>query len=150
MHALHIPDDVLDAVTTKERKELERRERSYRGSRPIPDVTGRTVILVDDGLATGATMRAAVAALRQLGPERIVVAVPVGSPDICAEFQHVADEALCAYEPEPFHAVGLWYNDFSQTTDEEVRELLAGAAEGFPAQPGPGNWGQRLGARGEG
>jgi putative phosphoribosyl transferase len=100
-------------------------------------VRGRTVLLVDDGLATGSTMRAAIAALRQQGPARIVVAVPVGAHETCAELQTEADEVVCARTPEPFHAVGLWYDDFTQTTDEEVHELLAHAAEGqAPAHQG--------------
>jgi putative phosphoribosyl transferase len=119
-----IPDEVIDAVAAEEAGELARREREYRGDRPPPKLRGKTVILIDDGLATGATMRAAVAALRKLGPARVVVAVPVGSPETCAEFQAVADEAVCARTPEPFQAVGQWYRDFSQTTDEEVQELL--------------------------
>jgi predicted phosphoribosyltransferase len=133
---LHIPDDVIDAVTAQERQELERRERIYRGNRPAPRVRGRTVILVDDGLATGSTMRAAVAALRRQKPDRIVVAVPVGAPETCEEFATEADEAVCARTPEPFHAVGLWYRDFSQTTDEEVHDLLQQAAgKDVPAHP---------------
>src|SRR5439155_15031730 len=112
----------------QEQRELERRQRLYRGDRPAPNVRGRTVILVDDGLATGSTMRAAVAALRRQHPSRIVVAVPIGAPETCAEFQNEADEAVCARMPEPFFAVGRWYADFSQTTDEEVRDLLEQAA----------------------
>src|SRR5438445_3876086 len=127
---LRIPGDVIDAVAAEEQQELERRERAYRGDRPAPDVRGRAVILVDDGLATGSTMRAAVAALRQQRPARIVVAVPVGAAETCAEFQAEADETICARTPEPFYAVGLWYDDFSQTTDEEVHDLLERAAEG--------------------
>src|SRR5438445_1082003 len=105
---LHIPDYVVDEVAASEQRELMRRERLYRGDRPAPDVRGRTVILVDDGLATGSTMRAAVAALRQQHPARIVVAVPVGSVETCAELQDEADEAICAVTPEPFRAAGLW------------------------------------------
>jgi putative phosphoribosyl transferase len=127
--ALGISRDVIEAVAAVEEQELERRERIYRGGRPPPDVRGRTVILVDDGLATGSTMRAAVAALRQHGPDRIVVAVPVGAPDTCEEFRSEADDVVCARTPEPFYAVGLWYGDFSQTTDEEVHDLLDRAAE---------------------
>jgi len=127
---LGIPRDVLQAVIAAQQEELERRERIYRGDRQPPDVNGRTVILVDDGLATGSTMRAAVAALRRQGPARIVVAVPIGAPETCAEFEREADDVVCAVTPQPFHAVGLWYGDFSQTTDEEVRELLEKAAEG--------------------
>ena len=125
VQALHIPDDVIDTVTTSERQELDRRERLYRGDRPSPDVRGRTVILVDDGLATGATMSAAIAALRQLGPARIVAAVPTAAPATCDELRHEVDDVVCAITPDPFHAVGLWYEDFSPTTDEEVRRLLA-------------------------
>jgi len=125
---LNIPDDVIDQVTIRERRELERRERDYRGERPPTDVRGKTVILIDDGLATGSTMRAAVEALREQRPAKIVVAVPVGAPETCDEIQHLADEAICARAPEPFHAVGMWYDDFSQTTDEEVHELLEKSA----------------------
>ena len=125
VEALGIPAPMIDAVAARERQELARRERLYRGGRPQPDVRGRTVILVDDGLATGATMHAAIEALRQQGPARIVVAVPTASPDTCEEMKRRADEVICAITPEPFHAVGRWYQEFSQTTDEEVRELLA-------------------------
>src|SRR5689334_3412105 len=111
---LGIADAVIDAVATEEWRELLRRERTYRGNRPAPQVRGRTVILVDDGLATGSTMRAAVAALRQQRPGRLVVAVPVGAAETCAELRHEADEVVCAQTPEPFHAVGIWYGDFSQ------------------------------------
>ena len=116
--------------------ELARRERAYRGDRPAPEVRGRTVILVDDGLATGSTMRAAVAALRRLGPARIIVAVPTAAPATCEEFRHEADECVCDITPEPFYAVGLWYEDFSQTTDDEVRDLLARAAAPLAAATG--------------
>jgi putative phosphoribosyl transferase len=122
---LQIPGEVIDAVAADEQRELERRERAYRDDRPQPDVKGKTVILVDDGLATGSTMRAAASALRRQGPARIVVAVPVSSEQICDEYRMGVDEIVCAATPEPFHGVGLWYEDFSQTTDEEVRDLLA-------------------------
>jgi predicted phosphoribosyltransferase len=125
---LGIPDYVIEAVTAWQLRDLERRERLYRDDRPPPDVRGRTVILVDDGLATGATMHAAVQALRQQQPARIVVAVPTAAPDVCEAFRAEADDVVCAVTPEPFYSVGLWYEDFSQTTDEEVRELLARAA----------------------
>jgi putative phosphoribosyl transferase len=128
VRALRIPEEVIDEVAAEEMEELERREQLYRGDWPPPDVRGRTVILIDDGLATGSTMRAAIAALRQQHPARIVVAVPVGAPETCAEFQDEADEAICALTPDPFYAVGLWYGDFTQTTDEEVRDLLEQAA----------------------
>ena len=121
---LHIPDSIIDAVARQEQDELERRGREYRGDRSPPDVRGRTVILVDDGLATGSTMRAAVAALRRLGPSRIIVAVPVGARDTCEDMAREADEVVCARTPEPFLSVGVWYGDFSQTTDEEVNALL--------------------------
>src|SRR6202048_5021965 len=122
---LRIPDYVIDRVEAEQRDELARRERAYRGGRPPLDVHGRTVILVDDGLATGATMRAAVKALRQREPARIMVAVPTASPETCEELKAEVDEVVCAITPEPFHAVGYWYEDFTQTTDQEVRELLA-------------------------
>jgi len=129
VRGLGIPGEVIDAVAAEEQEEMGRRERAYRGGRPAPEVRGRTVILIDDGLATGSTMRAAVAALRRQGPARIVVAVPVGAVETCAEFQDEADEAICARTPEPFRAVGLWYDDFSQTTDEEVHDLLERSAQ---------------------
>jgi len=129
VRALGISDEVIDEVAAAEQAELERRQRAYRGDRPAPKVRGRTVILIDDGLATGSTMRAAVASLRQQGPARIVVGVPVGAPGTCAELQEEADEVICARMPEPFYAVGFWYRDFSQTTDEEVHDLLERAAE---------------------
>ncbi|HET7221455.1 MAG TPA: phosphoribosyltransferase [Vicinamibacterales bacterium] len=115
----------IEAITTAERAELERRERDYRGQRPPIAVEGKIGILVDDGLATGSTMRAAVQALRRLNPARIVVAAPVGARETCESLRSVADEVVCPFTPEPFSAVGLWYRDFAQTTDEEVRQLLA-------------------------
>ena len=121
---LRIPGEVIDAVAADELKELERRERAYRGDRPEPDVRGKTVILIDDGLATGSTMRAAAAALRQQNPARIVVAVPVSAPQTCDEYRMGVDEIICAKTPEPFLGVGMWYEDFSQTTDDEVHDLL--------------------------
>ena len=125
---LGIPQDAIDAETTWERRELARRERLYRGDRPAPDVRGEMVIVVDDGLATGASMQAAIAALRQQQPARIVVAVPTAAPETCEALRAEVDDVVCAITPEPFYAVGLWYEDFSQTTDDEVRELLAAAA----------------------
>src|SRR5207244_8477025 len=107
-----------------EQAELERREREYRQGRELTDLHDRIVILVDDGLATGSTMKAAVEAVRQHRPARVVVAVPVGAPSTCEEFAGVTDETVCARTPDPFSAVGLWYRDFSQTTDDEVRALL--------------------------
>jgi putative phosphoribosyl transferase len=129
MRSLPNADEIIESVTARETAELERREQSYRDGRPAPELQNRTVILVDDGLATGATMRAAVKALRERGVAKIVVAVPVGPPDTCREFEDVADETVCATAPEFFQAVGQYYEDFSQTSDEEVRELLARAAE---------------------
>ncbi|HET7620860.1 MAG TPA: phosphoribosyltransferase [Gemmatimonadaceae bacterium] len=123
-----VTDAEIDAVTAEEQMELERRERRYRDGRPAPDVAGKTVILVDDGLATGSTMRAAVEALREEGPARLVVAVPTAAPETCQEIASLVDEMVCAMTPEPFYAVGLWYDDFGQTTDEEVHDLLAIAA----------------------
>ena len=121
---LRIPASVIDSVAADELRELERRERAYRGNRPEPDVGGKTVVLVDDGLATGSTMRAAAAALRLQNPARIVVAVPVSAPQTCNEYRMGVDEIICAATPEPFLGVGQWYRDFSQTTDQEVRDLL--------------------------
>jgi predicted phosphoribosyltransferase len=122
---LGIPADQIDAVAAKELEELARRERLYRGGRPQPDLRSRTVIVVDDGLATGATMRAAIGALRQAQPARILVAVPVAAPETRDEFQNLADDIICGIIPEPFLAVGRWYIDFEQTTDGEVVALLA-------------------------
>jgi len=119
-----VPQKSIDAVAAREEQELLRRERSYRGSAPPLDVTGKTVILVDDGLATGSTMRAAVAALRNMRPKSILVAVPVAAPQTCDEFKREGIDIVCLRTPEPFEAVGLWYEDFSQTSDEEVQELL--------------------------
>lgn len=119
------PVEALEAVTRSERAELERRELAYRGGRSIAPVAGRVVILVDDGLATGSTMRAAVLAVRKLEPARVIVAAPVGARETCETLGRIADEVVCARTPEPFQAVGLWYRDFSQTTDEEVRQILA-------------------------
>ena len=138
---LSIRPEQIEVTAARETVELLRRERSYRDGRPAPEVRGRTVILVDDGLATGTTMRAAVAALRQQAPARIVVAVPVAAAQSCEELAAEADEVVCARTPEPFYAVGLWYRHFAQTSDEEVRELLArtahetGAGLETPAAP---------------
>ena len=129
VRALPNADQLIESVTEKETVELERREQTYRDGRPAPELRDRAVILVDDGLATGATMRAAVAALRQRGVAKIVVAAPVGAPDTCRELEQEADEIICAITPEFFQAVGQYYEDFSQTSDEEVRELLSRAAQ---------------------
>jgi putative phosphoribosyl transferase len=128
---LGIPGEVIDAVTADELRELERRERAYRGDRHEPNIHGKTVILIDDGLATGSTMRAAAAALRQKSPGRLIVAVPVSASQTCDEYRMGVDEIICAKTPEPFLGVGRWYKDFSQTTDEEVRQLLAKAEAAF-------------------
>ncbi len=120
-------------VTAGEQLELERRERLYRDDRPPPDVKGRTVILIDDGLATGSTMRAAVEALRREGARKIVVAVPVAPPETCEALRAEVDDIICAVTPEPFRAVGVWYSDFSETGDDEVREILVRAERELPA-----------------
>lgn len=130
VEALHISDDTLAGIIAREEAEVALRERDYRDDRPLPDVTGRIVILVDDGLATGATMLAAIEALRKLRAGRIVVAVPVAAADTCHELEREVDEMICAETPEPFYGVGMWYQDFTQTTDAEVRELLASGARG--------------------
>ena len=124
VRSLGVTHDQVQRVLETESRELERREEQYRGDRPAPQVAGNTVILVDDGLATGSTMMVAVSALREEKPARIVVAVPLGSRDTCAAMRAVADDVICSMTPEPFQAVGLWYDDFSQTSDEEVHALL--------------------------
>ena len=125
---LRIDSETIDVASRREQKEIERREQLYRGQRSPVDVRNKTVIVVDDGLATGSTMHAAIAALRQHRPARIVVAVPAASPQACSEIADQVDEIICAATPEPFYAVGQWYQEFSQTTDEEVRDLLARAS----------------------
>ena len=125
---LGVPSHVIDAVAAREQRELERRERLYRDDRLPLDVRGKTVILVDDGLATGATMRAAVNALREHQPAQIIVAVPIAAPETCDALRAEVDKIVCAITPEPFYAVGLWYENFMQTSDDEVRDLLARAA----------------------
>jgi putative phosphoribosyl transferase len=122
-----VPREVIDHLTAIEQRELRRREQLYRGDRPPPELRGRCVVLVDDGLATGATMRAGTEALRRAECARIVVAVPVAAADTCEELSRLADEVVCLMTPEPFFGVGMWYEDFSQLTDEQVRELLARA-----------------------
>ncbi len=130
IRGLNLTSRAIDAATDRELRELERRERAYRGNRPALEVRGRTVILVDDGLATGSTMRAAVAALRRLAPAELIVAVPTAPRSVCAELGQEADFCVAAITPEPFYAVGVSYHDFSQTTDDEVRELLDRADRG--------------------
>jgi predicted phosphoribosyltransferase len=129
MRAIPHAEQAIEAVTARETTELQRREQTYREGRPGPDLRDRIAILVDDGLATGATMRAAVKALRQCRAAKIVVAVPVGPPDTCHEIEAEADETICLNMPEFFQAVGQYYEDFSQTTDENVRELLTSAMQ---------------------
>lgn len=137
IRVLRIPDEVIETVAADEQQEMDRRERAYRGDRPAPDLKDRTVILVDDGLATGSTMHAAVAALRKRQPARIVVAVPVAPQSTLREFEREADGVVCALVPDgPFEGVGRWYLDFSQTTDEEVSDLLKRASLQQPSQPG--------------
>ena len=127
VEGLDIPAYAIEEAVEREGRELERRERQYRGGRPAPAIDGRVAILVDDGLATGASMRAAVKALRNLEPARIVVAVPVGASETCRRLELEADEVVCAMAPADFRAVGLWYEDFSQTSDEEVQSAIARA-----------------------
>lgn len=127
--ALQIPDEAIEAVAEEEQRELERREKLYREGKPPLDVRNRLIILVDDGLATGATMRAAAIALRQEGVKAVVVAVPVAARSTCQEFRSEVDDIVCAVTPEPFLGVGSWYRDFSQTSDQEVIELLRKARE---------------------
>lgn len=134
VRSLQIPADVIDRVAAQEEQELQRREQLYREGRPPLLVSDRRVIVVDDGLATGATMRAAVLALQQQQPARIVVAVPVAAPETCQEFADRVDEAVCTQTPQPFQSVGLWYDNFAQTTDEQVQQLLRQAAA-FDHQP---------------
>jgi predicted phosphoribosyltransferase len=124
--ALGIPPEVIDEVAARESAELERREQAYRPGRPPLDVAGKLAVVVDDGLATGSTMRAAVAAVRAMGPERVVVAVPVGASETCHDLAAEADEVVCASIPSSFQAVGQWYDDFSETSDDDIRALLTG------------------------
>jgi len=143
---LGIDAQTIDRVSEREQRELERRETAYRDDRPQPAIHDRTVILVDDGLATGSTMLVAIRALRQQQPARIVVAVPTAAPSVCAEIGREADEIICAITPEPFYAVGLWYEDFSETTDDDVRTLLRLSGQ-RPATPTSNDdatrWGDR-------
>lgn len=134
VNALRIPDEVIDAVSAEELVELQRRENAYRAGLPPLDVEGKTVIVVDDGVATGSTMLAAVSALRQLNAARIVVAAPLIAASSCREIQRKADEVVAVMIPERFYAVGQWYEDFSQTSDEEVCELLAQATRRQPVE----------------
>ncbi len=128
VRGMALTEETIEAVAAVESRELERRERQYRGQRPEPQLRGRTVVLVDDGLATGSTMRAAAAAIRKHGAAKLVVAVPVGPRSSCEELRAEADEVICGATPEPFFAVGQWYRQFPQISDDEVRELLERAA----------------------
>jgi len=121
---LKISSKTIDEVAARELRELQRRDRLYRGDRPSPEVRDRTVILVDDGLATGSTMQAAIAVIKAQHPQRIVVAIPVAAPDICQEMRGIVDEVVCIMTPDPLYAIGVWYENFAQTTDAEVCELL--------------------------
>lgn len=124
VRSFRIPEEVIEKVAAKELRELERREKAYRGDRPKPEINNKIVILIDDGLATGATMRAAAAALKTKNPAKIVIAVPTAAADTCESFEGKVDEIICVATPEPFYGVGAWYADFSQTTDKEVCDLL--------------------------
>ena len=134
VNALRIPDEVIDAVSAEELVELQRRENAYRAGLPPLEIEGKTVIVVDDGVATGSTMLAAVSALRQSNAARVVVAAPVIAASACREVQRQADEVVAVMIPERFYAVGQWYEDFSQTSDDEVRDLLAQAARRHPVE----------------
>lgn len=129
VRGLDISDAAIDLVAQREYRELERRERAYRGDRPTPDLRDRIAILIDDGLATGASMRAAIDGVRAKGPAKIVVAVPTSARETCESFESIVDEIVCAETPQPFYGVGMWYQDFSQTRDEEVQSLLEQTAE---------------------
>lgn len=120
-----IPEDIINSVIEKEKQELARREKTYRNNRPFPDLTGKTVLLIDDGIATGFSLRAAIAGLKMLQPKRVVIAVPVAAADTLAELRGLVDEIVCPLQPANLQAVGLWYQNFSQTSDEEVMELLS-------------------------
>lgn len=134
IRSLQLPESLIESVAVREQRELELRERLFRADRPAPDVREREVILIDDGLATGATMRAAAQALRQQQPKKLVVAVPVAAVVTCEELGREVNEIICAYTPEPFFGVGWWYEDFTQTSDEEVRRMLALAQQAAPAR----------------
>jgi len=137
VESLGISPGTIDRVAEAEWRELERRQREYRDDRPPPDVRGKIVILIDDGLATGSTMLAAAQALQRMGPRRIVVAVPTAAAETCEQFRRIVDEVVCVTTPYPFRAVGQSYEDFSQISDEQVRQLLAAAAAAVPASRTP-------------
>ena len=131
---LHIPAQVIDAVAEAEKRELARRELAYRDGATAADLENKTVILIDDGLATGATMKAAVLAIKEHRPRKVIIAVPVSAPETCKEMEADVDTIICAETPQPFFGVGMWYRDFQQTTDEEVRRLLKANHEKFSTQ----------------
>ena len=135
IRSFHISDEALAAVCEREQVELARREREY-GIQPLPPLKGETILFIDDGLATGSTMLAAIRAVRQLQPDRIVVAVPVAAPETASFFRSIVEEFIVLYTPEPFRAVGAWYVDFSQTTDSEVHSLLEQASRNYALQGG--------------
>lgn len=130
---LHIEEATIERVAQQEQQELERRDRAYRGNKTPPIIQDRTIILVDDGIATGSTLLAAIAALKQQQPQEIIVAVPVAAPSVCQALRGEVDELICLREPEPLHSISLWYEDFAQTPDEEVRRLLAKAERALMA-----------------
>ncbi len=133
VHSLGISQKAIEQMTERERLELNRRDRAYRGSRPVPDFSQRTIILIDDGIATGSTLRAAISTIKQQQPDRIVVAVPVAPPSVCNELKTEVDDVVCLVTPEELYSISLWYEDFAPTTDEEVRHLLALAVQDAPA-----------------
>lgn len=129
LRQLHVEEDQIDRITEEQRHEVRERENRFRGDADAPDVRGKTALVIDDGIATGSTMRASVEALRELGPERIVVAAPVASYSACENMEEVADEVICLETPSPFHAVGAWYEKFDQTSDAEVKQFLEQARD---------------------
>lgn len=133
VQALRLSEHTIEHLAQQEQHELERREQLYHDDRPPPDIRDRIILLIDDGLATGASMRAAAQAVRKQRPARLVVAVPVAAPSVCQEFQAEVDEVICAYTPDPFYGVGAWYQNFAQTSDQEVRALLEQAQQAQPA-----------------
>lgn len=136
--SMGIGSEIIDEVAARELRELQRRDRAYRGNRPQPDIQGQTVILVDDGIATGATMRAAIAVLKLQNPKKIIVAIPVAPTETCLTLRGEVDQVVCLLTPDPFYAISLWYDNFTQTTDDEVRDLLARHAEtAAPTPPTP-------------
>lgn len=136
IQALGISDETIAQVAEAEKQELERRDRAYRGDRILPNLQDHTVILVDDGIATSSTLRAAIAALKQQHPRSIIAAAPVAPPTVCADLERIVDRVVCLNTPDPLHSIGMWYGNFSQTTDDEVRDLLRQSAISFAATGG--------------